>query len=158
MIRSALRPLVFVLPLAVLMSACGSPTTPTTTTSTTTTTTTTTTTPTTVSATETFNGSLVSGDTKVHTFHTMPGVVTLTLVSLDPSTLYPPVGLGLGMWDGITCTLVLASTTAAPATVMTGTASIETDLCVKVWDPGPFATDFTLSYQVTVTHLAKSSS
>lgn len=157
MIRSALRPLVFVLPLAALMSACGSPTAPTTTASTTTTTTTTTTS-TTVSATETFNGSLVSGDTKVHTFHTMPGVVTLTLVSLDPSTLYPPLGLGLGMWDGITCTLVLASTTAAPATVMTGTASVETDLCVKVWDPGPFATDFTLGYQVTVTHLAKSSS
>src|SRR5674536_288733 len=88
MIRAALRPLVFVLPLAALMSACGSPTTPTTTTGTTTTTTTTTTS-TTVSATETFNGSLVSGDTKVHTFHTMPGVVTLTLVSLDPSTLYP---------------------------------------------------------------------
>jgi len=157
MIRSALRPLVFVLPLAALMSACGSPTTPTTTTGTTTTTTTTTTS-TTVSATETFNGSLVSGDTKVHTFHTMPGVVTLTLVSLDPSTLYPPVGLGLGMWDGITCTLVVASTTAAPATVLTGTASVETDLCVKVWDPGPFATDFTLGYQVTAIHRAKASS
>lgn len=153
MIRPALRPLVFVLPLAALMSACGSPTTPTTTTGTTTTTTTTT-----VSATETFNGSLVSGDTKVHTFHTMPGVVTLTLVSLDPSTLYPPVGLGLGMWDGITCTLVVASTTAAPATVLTGTASVETDLCVKVWDPGPFATDFTLGYQVTAVHRAKASS
>jgi hypothetical protein len=110
-----------------------------------------------VSVTETFNGSLVSGGTNLHIFHAMPGVVNLTLVSLNPSALYPPVGLGLGMWDGITCTLVLSTTAAAPATAMTGTASIETDLCVKVWDPGPFATDLTLGYQVTVVHQAKSS-
>jgi ABC-type transport system substrate-binding protein len=157
MIRSVSRALLFVLPLAVFVGACGSPTTPTTTT-TATTTTTTTTTPTTVSTTETYNGVLVSGASNLHTFHTMPGVVTVTLVSLDPSTLYPPVGLGLGMWDGTTCALVLQSTLAEPATALVGTASVETDLCVKVWDPTPFASDYILKYQVTAVHYVKSSS
>jgi hypothetical protein len=155
MIRPAFRAVLFVLPFALLASACGTPATPTTTS--TTTTTTTTSTSTVVSTTETFTGTLVSGGANLHTFHTMPGVVTATLVSLDPSTLYPPVGFGLGMWDGSSCTLVLLSTTAAPATALVGTASIETDLCVKVYDPSTFAPGYTLNYTVTAVHFAKSS-
>ncbi|HEX7487126.1 MAG TPA: hypothetical protein VF332_13310, partial [Vicinamibacterales bacterium] len=73
--RSVFRALIFVLPLAVIVWACGSPAAPTTTT-TTTSTTTTTTTSTTASTTETYNGVLVSGASNLHTFHTMPGVVT----------------------------------------------------------------------------------
>jgi hypothetical protein len=154
MMRSALCPFACVLGVAVLLAACGSPAAPTTTA---TTPTTPTTTPTTVSVTETFNGSLASAGTNLQPFHTMPGAVTLTLVSLDPATLYPPIGLGIGMWDGITCTLVLSTTAAAPGTVLTATASTETDLCVKVWDPGPFDAALKVGYQVTVVHQVKPS-
>ena len=37
-----------------------------------------------------------------------------------------------------------------------GTASVETDVCIRMWDPVTWETDFTLSYSVTVVHNAKS--
>jgi hypothetical protein len=150
MIRSVSRALLLVLPMAALVLGCGTPTTPTSTTTTTTTSTTSTTSF--VSATETYTGSLTTGGSNVYTFHATPGVITLTLVSLDPSTLLPPIGLGLGTWDGVSCTLVLQTTAANVGTVITGTASVEADFCVRIWDPSGFAAGYVQNYQMTAVH------
>jgi hypothetical protein len=156
MIRPVLRLAALVLP-AVLVAACGSPASPSSTTTTTTSTTTTTTSTTTVSNTETFTGTLGSGGSNYHIFHTLPGVFTVTLVSVSPDTVLPPLGMGFGMWDGTTCTPVLSTLSAVASTVMTGTASIETDVCIKMYDPTPWDPAFTLSYTLTAVHFAKSS-
>ncbi len=158
MIRSVSRALLVALPVAALLAAgCGSPTAPSTTTTTTTTTSTATSTLTTVP----INGSLTTGgsspDTAPYVFHAMPGLVTLTLVSLDPSTLYPPLGMALGTWDGVSCTRVLQTTAATPGTVFTATASVEGNFCVKMWDPTGFAPGYTLNYVLSLTYYAKPS-
>jgi hypothetical protein len=153
--RTVLRPLVLVMSLAVLVVACGTPTTPTATTTATTTTTTTATTPSYTSVTETYKGALVAGGANLYTFHTMPGVLTVTLVSLDPATFSSPIGLSVGMWDGTTCTVVIDSTAATAGTPEVGTASVESDVCVKVSDPSVLPADFTLNYVVTAVHNVK---
>jgi len=155
MIRPVLRLFAVLSPLAALVAGCGSPATPTTTT--TTTTTSTTSTASTVTTTETYSGSLGSGATNFHVFHTLPGPFVVTLQSIDPSTIYPPLGMGFGMWDGSSCVVVLSTQSAVPTTVLTGTASIETDVCVKMWDPTPWDPSFTLAYTVTALHYAKTS-
>ncbi len=140
---------------AAALPACStSPTSPTPTTTTSTTTTSTTTA---VSVTETFNGTLSGGSSDVYTFHTLPGVVTTTLVSVDPSSFTAPIGLGVGTWDGSSCTVVILSATATAGTVLTGSATTEIDLCVRVFDLGTLAPTFRLNYQVTAVHLAKPS-
>ena len=157
MIRPILRPfaLLGILPVVALVAACGdSPTSPTTTSSDTVSTSSSTT-ASTVSVTETFSGTLGSGGEKFHVFHTMPGVFLVTLASIDQAT-NPGLGMSFGMWDGMTCTDVAV----APATIvlssLVGTASVETDVCIRMWDPVTWETDFTLSYSVTVVHNAKS--
>jgi hypothetical protein len=163
MIRSVSRALLLVLPMAAIVAGCGTPTTPSSNTTTTTTTTTSTTTY--VSATETYDGSLTTGGSNVYTFHATPGVITVTLASLvdaatqQPPSLVPPLGLGLGTWDATTsvCTLVLQTTAANAGTVITGTASIESDFCVRIWDPAGFASGYTLNYQITAVHFKAAS-
>ena len=163
MIRSVSRALLLVLPMAAMVAGCGTPTTPSSNTTTTTTTTTSTTTY--VSATETYNGSLTTGGSNVEHFAATPGVITVTLVSLvdaatsQPPSLVPPLGLGLGTWDDTTstCTLVLQTTAANAGTVITGTASVASNFCVRIWDPAGFASGYTLNYQITAVHFKAAS-
>jgi hypothetical protein len=149
MSRRAFRVLVLVLPVvAALVSACGTPTEPTDTTLPS---------PTDglVPVTQTFNGTLVSGGSILHTFHTMPGLVIVTLDSLDPAADAPLIGLGIGMWDGLSCQVVSLTAFGAPGSELIGTASIDSQVCVKVWDLGTLAADAALKYQVTAIHNEK---
>ncbi len=133
--------------LAALVSACGTPAEPTATTL-----------PSAtaglVAVTETFNGTLVSGGANLHTFHTMQGPVTVTLDSVDPTDA-PPIGVLIGMWDGLSCQPVLQALSAGQGAQLPGTASIETQVCIKVWDPGTLASDATLTYRVSAVHNEK---
>jgi hypothetical protein len=149
MTRSVSRALLLVLPMAAMVAGCGTPTAPSTTTTTTTSTTSTTTY---VSATETYTGALTTGGSDLYHFHATPGLIVLTMVTLDPSTLLPPIGLGLGTWDGVSCTLVLQTTAANAGTVITGTASVEADFCVRIWDPSGFAAGYVQNYSMTAVH------
>jgi hypothetical protein len=140
----------------VALAGCDSGnTSPTTTTTTTTSTSSTTTT--TVTTTETFTGTVGYRETKYHIFHTMPGLVTATL-AMTPTTYTTGVGFWVGMWDGAACTPVSGSMLAADGGTLYGTATTETDLCLKMHDPDNFAEDFSFTYTVTITHQTKASS
>jgi hypothetical protein len=151
MSRRAFRVLVLVLPvLAALVSACGTPTEPTTTA------------PPSATAglvpvTVAFSGTLVSGGVNVHTFHTMQGSVKVTLDSLDPADA-PLIGMDIGMWDGLSCQIVLQSPLTPQGTELPGTASIETQVCVRMWDPGTLASDAAVKYKISAVHNEKPSS
>jgi len=147
MSRRAFRVLVLLV-VAALASACGTPTEPTDVTPPS---------PTEglVAVTEAFNGTLVSGGTNLHTFHTMPGLVKVTLVSLDPAADAPLVSIGIGMWDGLSCQLVFETRDGAPGSDLLGTASIDSRVCIKVWDAGTLAADAALKYHVTAVHNEK---
>jgi hypothetical protein len=149
MFRRAVRVFVFVLPLAAaLVSACGTPTEPTDAKLPS---------PTDglVPVTQTFNGTLVSGGSILHTFHTMPGLVKVTLDSLAPAADAPLIGLGIGMWDGLSCQIVFETPFGAPGSELIGTSSIDSQVCVKVWDLGTLAADAALKYQLTAVHNEK---
>jgi hypothetical protein len=149
----AARFLLSLIPVALIAYACGS-TTPTTPTTTTTTTSTSTTSVTTTSVTETFSGTIGYQGSQIFTFHTMPGTVTGTITALEPA-LVPQLGFAIGIWDGTTCTAVVQTTTGVLSSALIGTATVETDLCVKVYDPGAFAPADSVNFQVQVVHLAK---
>ncbi len=151
MIRSVSGAFLVALTLAALAASCGSPTSPTITTTTTTTTSTTSTTSYTL-ATETYDGTLTTGGSNTYIFHATPGVINVTMASMNPSTLLPPIGLGLGTYDGTTCTLVVQTSATTPGTVLTATASIEYDFCVKVWDVNGFAAGYVQTYEITASH------
>ncbi len=149
MSRPAVRVLAFVLPLAAaLASACGSPVEPTDSTPPS---------PTAglVAVTETFDSTLVSTGLNLHKFHTMPGLVKVTLVSLDPAADAPLIGLGIGMWDGLSCQIVSDTRLGVPGADLLGTASMDTQVCIAVWDPGTLSADAALKYQVTAIHNEK---
>jgi len=149
MSRRAFRVLVLVLPVvAALVSACGTPTEPTDAKLPS---------PTDglVPVTQTFNGTLVSGGSILHTFHTMPGLVKVTLDSLAPAADAPLIGLGIGMWDGLSCQIVFETPFGAPGSELIGTSSIDSQVCVKVWDLGTLAADAALKYQLTAVHNEK---
>jgi hypothetical protein len=144
--RRAFGLIVFAVPvLAALISGCGSPAVPTATVVSD---------PTEglVSVTTTLSGTLVSGGTNLHTFHTMQGLVNVTLVSLDPAADAPLLGMGIGMWDGASCQMVLETATAIPTANLIGTAALSSTVCVKVWDPSTLASDASLKYQLTAVH------
>ena len=149
MSRRAFRVLVLVLPVvAALVSACGTPTEPTDTAPPS---------PTAgfVPVTDTFNGTLVSGGSNLHTFHTMPGLVKVTLVSVDPAADAPLISMGIGMWDGLSCQLVFETPVGSPGSELLGTASLDSQVCIKVWDVDKLDAGATLKYQVTAVHNEK---
>ena len=127
----AVRFLLSLIPVALIAYACGT-TTPTTPTTTTTTTTTSTTSVPTTTVTETFEGTIGYLGSQTYTFHTMPGTVTGTITGLEPA-LVPQLGFEVGIWDGTTCTAVVQTTTGVLNSSLVGTATVETDLCVKIY-------------------------
>jgi len=151
MFRRVSRVLALVLPLVAVVSAsCGTPTEPTDPTPPS---------PTAglVPVTDSFSGTLASGGANLHTFHTMPGLVKVTLVSLNPSDA-PLIGLEIGMWDGLSCQTVLQVPFGQAGTDLTATASVETQVCVKVWDVGTLAAESSVKYQLSAVHNEKPSS
>ena len=104
-----------------------------------------------VPVTETFSGTLVYRGSNIHTFHTMPGPVTVTLVSIEPADA-PVIAVAIGMWDGISCQPVLESYGSVPTTALIGTASMDSSVCIKVWDASTLAEDAALKYQLSAVH------
>ncbi len=152
--RLVFRALLLAFALAAFVVGCGTPTSPTVSTTTTTTTTTTTST-TTTTATLPFSGSLTTGGNFISPpFLAEPGVVTVSMGDMGTNPLLPPVGLGLGTWDGTNCNLVVSTTAATPTTVLTGTVSIPYLLCVRIWDPAGFTPGYVQPYSVSVVYLA----
>jgi hypothetical protein len=87
-----------------------------------------------------------------YVFAATPGSITVTMAALAPTTLLPAIGMGLGIWDGTTCTLVSSTTAAQVSTQVVGTASLASNFCVQVWDVSGFAPGYVQNYQVTVLH------
>jgi hypothetical protein len=62
--------------------------------------------------------------------------------------------LGIGMWDGLSCQVVL-QTPGAPGAELLGTASIDSQVCIRVWDGGTLSADAALKYQLSAIHNEK---
>jgi hypothetical protein len=109
--------------------------------------------------TENFSGSLGAGESVVHQFTVqVRGSISIVLATtaLEPppdgtdptSTTIPPLGLGIGTWDGTTCTRIAENGTSFAGTAITGTALPGT-FCAIVYDSGGVADRVAYTGQVT---------
>jgi hypothetical protein len=91
--------------------------------------------------TETFSGTLLKNAAYTHPFSvTDAGDVSVFLIqSVDPArpdnnTI--PIGVSLGTWNGVSCSVVIASDNISPGASLTGRATAAGNLCVRVYDVG----------------------
>ena len=104
--------------------------------------------PTTV--TENFSSTLTRNGAVMHTFTvSAAGNVIATLTTLSDAA--QTVGLDLGTFNGITCSVSLSNPTATQGVSVTGVASGVGALCVRVYDSANRLTD-PVDYALTVTH------
>ena len=136
-----LRALLLLVPLAIAASGCSS-----------TNDTVTTPTPTVpVLVTQTFDGAISAGGVNYHLLSAQKGEVTTTMtgIGLDPNVT---IGMSIGVYSLVSCTIVLDNPAATIGTQLKGTATAANSLCVKVYDAGTVTGTNTLSYALTVAH------
>jgi hypothetical protein len=98
--------------------------------------------------TETFTGSLAPGQKAIHPFAvTSPGSVYTTLTALSGPAL---IGLGIGTWDGTTCTVGAHSENAVVGSYIGASVPSPQNLCAIVYDVNVITT--TATYTVTAVH------
>lgn len=98
--------------------------------------------------TDTFSGTVAVGATVVHPFASKAGgAVTLTLTAVGPDSA-ALLGLGLGAWNGATCTVQISTTTAKAGEVYQTSVSGAGNYCVAVADAGTSPADTTYTVQV----------
>jgi hypothetical protein len=78
------------------------------------------------------------------------GLVTVTLKTVTPDST-AVVGLGLGTWNGVNCSVSLSNDAAVQGVNLIGQSSSRGNLCVRVFDPaGSLAAP--IEYTIDVTH------
>jgi hypothetical protein len=99
---------------------------------------------------ETYAGTLTLHGGASYPFSTIAGSVTATLSSVTPDSTIP-IGLALGTWNGVSCTIVLVNDKAVQGSTVVGSVNTTGSLCVRVYDVGTIVDP--LSYEVKVQHL-----
>ena len=98
--------------------------------------------------TETFTGTLVPGQRAIHPYAvTSPGTVYTTLTTLSGPAF---IGLGIGTWDGTTCTVGAHSENLVAGDYPLASVPSPQNLCTLVDDVGVSST--TAACMVTVIH------
>jgi hypothetical protein len=97
--------------------------------------------------TQEFSGPLNVESSQVHPFPVPSrSTITVTLVSVAPlATL--SVGLGVGTWDGTSCTLIGADNNARAATALSGTVE-PGNYCAAIFDNGNLTESITYTIRV----------
>lgn len=101
--------------------------------------------------TETFAGTLTVNGAATFTFATTStGIITATLRSISPVTT-AQVGLALGTWNGVSCSVTLVNDRITAGLAVTGQVnSANASLCVRIYDVGQLAE--TATFEVVVVH------
>jgi hypothetical protein len=113
------------------------------------------------SVTDTFEGTLTVNGAITQPFVVQTaGTVTATFTSLNPSSVVvngetsdTVVGLSIGTWNGLVCTIgapTLANDKAKVGVALTASATATGNYCVRVYDSGSLTQ--ATAYQLTVTH------
>jgi len=102
--------------------------------------------------TETFEGTVTINGAVTHPYAVLTaGTVIATFTALDPSDT--TLGLSIGTWNGIACSVgapTLANDNATVGVALTASATATGNYCVRVYDTGKLTQ--ATGYQLTVTH------
>ena len=105
--------------------------------------------PTPVTVTETFSGSLNVNGAQNHSFTVnTAGTVSAQIKTLSDQAA--TIGISLGTWNGVACTIIIRNTAAVLNTAVTGTAQQTGQYCVSLNDVGKLTAG--VDYSVDVTH------
>jgi hypothetical protein len=97
---------------------------------------------------ETFTGTLGPGQRAIHPYAVKAaGTVYTTLTTISGADR---IGIGVGTWDGTTCTVGAHSESMVAGNTIGASVPNPQNLCVLVYDVGVITTAAT--YTVTVTH------
>ena len=100
--------------------------------------------------TETFAGTVTLNGAATFTFNTSSsGIVTATLRSIAPVTT-AQIGLAIGTWNGVSCTVVLTNDRITQGLAVTGQVNAAGSLCVRLYDVGQLTE--TSTFEVVVVH------
>ncbi|MFN8062998.1 MAG: hypothetical protein U0Q12_27850 [Vicinamibacterales bacterium] len=101
---------------------------------------------------DTFTGQVTSGGVSSQPFTvTAPGTITIAITAITPLSSLT-MGIGLGVWDGSTCSVSLTSSSAHQGDTFSATTSSAGNYCVALFDVGNILPDVTVGYEMTVTH------
>jgi hypothetical protein len=114
-----------------------------------------------IQVTATFTGPLTINGAVTHDFVVQTaGTVTATVTALDPARVVVDgeerdalIGLSLGTWNGLVCTVgapTLANDKAKVGVTLTGSATATGNYCVRVYDAGSLTQVTT--YELTIVH------
>jgi hypothetical protein len=132
---SPVRALLLVAALALAVSGCGSSTDPITI-------------PTPIEVTESYGGTVVGpGGVAYHVVNAKVGNVTLTMAAIGPDPSVP-IGMSIGVLNSLACTAVMDNPAAQVGSQLVGTATGVTTMCVKLYDPGTFVADQSVTYEI----------
>lgn len=102
-----------------------------------------------VLVTETYTGTVAVGGAAVFSFGvTAAGNVTGTVKSISPDSAVA-MGLSLGIWNGSSCSVVIANDNAFVNSTVIGAASATGTLCVRAYDIGKLTATQTVELSVT---------
>jgi hypothetical protein len=93
-----------------------------------------------------FTGTLTINGAVTHRFTTGPGEINVRLQTLAPvSTVI--IGMGLGVWTGASCNVLIADDEAIQNELLIGTGTASGEFCIRVFDVGRLTapTDYTLA-------------
>jgi hypothetical protein len=106
--------------------------------------------PTPVYVTDTFSGTLATGETARHTFTAKTGgSIQIAVTAMAPDATLT-MGIGLGTWDGTACSVVLQTSAATLNSAFSASATSAGNYCVTFFDVGNVAT--TTDYTLSVVH------
>jgi len=104
--------------------------------------------------TETYSGTLTVNGAVTHPIQVLTaGNVISTVTALDPVDDETRIGLSMGTWNGIACSVgspSLSNDSAKVGVSLTATATATGNYCVRVYDVGKIKQ--ATSYDLTVTH------
>jgi hypothetical protein len=106
--------------------------------------------PTLPTATDTYSGTMTRNGGFDYPFaSTQAGTVTASFTNIGIDNTIA-LGLGLGTWNGSTCSILLVNDNATVGVTVSGAVSAAGSLCVRVFDVGYVGDP--LAYQVQVVH------
>ncbi len=103
-------------------------------------------------STEAFSGTVPQLGSDPHPFTvTNAGTVTATLTSIAPLATMS-IGVGIGNWDGTTCTTITQNDNARAGTAALNGTMNPGNYCVRVYDSGNIPDGGSVTYSVQVVH------
>jgi hypothetical protein len=103
-----------------------------------------------VLTTDTLSGALTPGASMYHLVTARSGEVVMTMKGISDPSL--SLGMEIGVYSTLSCTAVVGNPAATIGNSVVGLTTSQTQLCIRVYDPGTIPADASVAYEITLSH------